>query len=64
MCVCDIAFLLNMTQSAIPHQLRVLKQAEQVKSRREGKIVFYSLEDEHVKQIFDQGLIHISEKSK
>ena len=64
MCVCDIAFLLNMTQSAISDQLRVLKQAELVKSRREGKIVFYSLEDEHVKQIFDQGLIHISEESK
>ena len=64
MCVCDIAFLLNMTQSAISHQLRVLKRAELVKSRREGKIVFYSLEDEHVKQIFDQGLIHISEESK
>ena len=62
MCVCDIAFLLNMTQSAISHQLRVLKQAELVKSRREGKIVFYSLEDEHVKQIFDQGLEHILEK--
>ena len=64
MCVCDIAFLLNMTQSAISHQLRVLKQAELVKSRREGKIVFYSIEDEHVKQIFDQGLIHISEENK
>lgn len=64
MCVCDISFLLNMTQSAISHQLRVLKQAELVKSRREGKIVFYSLEDEHVKQIFDQGLIHISEERK
>ena len=64
MCVCDIAFLLNMTQSAISHQLRVLKQAELVKSRREGKIVFYSLEDEHIKQIFDQGLIHISEENK
>jgi DNA-binding transcriptional ArsR family regulator len=64
LCVCDIAYLLNMTQSAISHQLRVLKQAELVKSRREGKIVFYSLEDEHVKQIFDQGLIHISEGRK
>jgi len=64
LCVCDIAYLLNMTQSAISHQLRVLKQAELVKSRREGKIVFYSLADEHVKQIFDQGLIHISEGSK
>lgn len=61
MCVCDIAYLLNMTQSAISHQLRVLKQAKLVKYRREGKIVFYSLEDEHIKQIFDQGMIHISE---
>ena len=62
MCVCDIAVLLNMTQSAISHQLRVLKQARLVKYRREGKIVYYSLDDEHVKQIFDQGLIHINEK--
>lgn len=62
MCVCDIAYLLNMTQSAISHQLRVLKQAKMVKNRREGKIVYYSLKDEHIKQIFDQGLIHISEE--
>ncbi len=62
MCVCDIAALLNMTQSAISHQLRVLKQANLVKFRREGKIVYYSLDDEHVRQIFDQGLIHINEK--
>jgi ArsR family transcriptional regulator, lead/cadmium/zinc/bismuth-responsive transcriptional repressor len=62
MCVCDIAFLLNMTQSAISHQLRVLRQAGLVKSRREGKIVFYSLEDEHVRLIFEQGLVHISEE--
>ncbi|WP_058304146.1 ArsR/SmtB family transcription factor [Gorillibacterium timonense] len=61
MCVCDIAALLNMTQSAISHQLRVLKQAKLVKNRKEGKIVYYSLDDEHVKQIFDQGLVHISE---
>ncbi len=62
MCVCDISFLLNMTQSAISHQLRVLKQANLVKSRREGRIVFYSLRDEHIKQIFDQGLSHIVEE--
>lgn len=61
MCVCDIAVLLNMTQSAISHQLRVLKQAALVKNRREGKIVFYSLEDEHVKEIFEKGLEHIRE---
>jgi len=62
MCVCDIAYLLNMTQSAISHQLRVLKQAKLVKSRRDGKIVYYSLLDEHVRTIFDQGLNHINEK--
>lgn len=61
MCVCDISVLLNMTQSAISHQLRVLKQSKLVKSRKEGKIVFYSLLDDHVKQIFDQGLVHINE---
>ena len=62
MCVCDIAFLLQMTQSAISHQLRVLKQARLVKYRKEGKVVFYSLDDEHVKQIFDLGLLHTMEK--
>lgn len=62
MCVCDIAFLLNMTQSAISHQLRVLKQAKLVKNRRDGKVIFYSLDDEHIKQIFELGLVHISEE--
>ncbi|MBI6871093.1 ArsR/SmtB family transcription factor [Clostridium aciditolerans] len=62
MCVCDMAALLGMTQSAISHQLRVLKQTRLVKFRKEGKVVYYSLDDEHVKQIFDQGLIHINEK--
>lgn len=61
MCVCDIAVLLNMTQSAISHQLRVLKQARLVKSRRDGKVVYYSLDDEHVKAMFEQGLNHIKE---
>ena len=61
MCVCDIAVLLNMTQSAISHQLRVLKQANLVRSRKDGKIVFYSLVDEHVRLIFNQGLAHINE---
>ena len=64
MCVCDIAFLLNMTKSAISHQLRILKQARLVKNRKDGKIVFYSLADEHIKQIFDQGLIHINEEQE
>jgi DNA-binding transcriptional ArsR family regulator len=61
MCVCDIAVLLNMNQSAISHQLRVLKQTRLVKYRKEGKIVYYSLDDEHIKQIFDLGLMHINE---
>jgi ArsR family transcriptional regulator len=64
MCVCDIATLLNMKQSAISHQLRVLKQARLVKYRRDGKVVYYSLDDEHVQQIFDQGINHISEARK
>lgn len=61
MCVCDIAQLLNMSQSAISHQLRVLKQAQLVKAKREGKSVFYSLADDHVRTIVDQGLEHILE---
>ena len=61
-CVCEIAKLIGMTQSAVSHQLRVLKQARLIKFRKEGKIVYYSLDDEHVKQIFDQGLEHILEK--
>ena len=61
MCVCDIAELLSMTQSAISHQLRVLRRARLVKHRKEGKVVFYSLDDEHIKTIFNQGLEHILE---
>ena len=61
MCVCDIAQLLGMTQSAISHQLKALKNARLVKSRREGKTVFYALADDHVKTIIDQGLEHILE---
>lgn len=61
MCVCDIAALLNMTQSSISHQLRILKQARLVRYRREGKVIYYTLDDGHVKQIFNQGLEHLSE---
>ncbi len=61
MCVCDIATLLNMTQSAISHQLRVLKTNKLVKNRKVGKVVYYSLDDAHIKHIFDQGLAHITE---
>ena len=61
MCVCDIAQLLGMTQSAISHQLRSLKQSKLVKGRRDGKTVFYSLADSHVRTILDQGMEHVSE---
>ena len=60
-CVCDIAQLLGMTQSAISHQLRALKNARLVKARRDGKTVFYSLADDHVKTIIDQGIEHVKE---
>lgn len=61
MCVCDLAVLLNMTQSAISHQLRTLKANRLVKFRRAGKVVYYSLDDEHIMKIFNQGLDHVSE---
>lgn len=61
MCVCDLAALFNMTQSAISHQLRVLKAARLVKNRRDGKVVYYSLQDDHVKHIFNEGLDHVQE---
>lgn len=61
MCVCDLSALLNVSQSAISHQLRVLKSARLVRFRRDGKIIYYSLDDEHIKHIFDEGLKHITE---
>ena len=60
-CVCDLAAALNMTQSAISHQLNILKRNKLVKSRREGKSVFYSLADDHVRTIVSQGMEHIEE---
>ena len=63
-CVCDLASALNMTQSAISHQLRILKQNKLVKSRREGKSVFYSLADDHVRTIINQGRDHIEEEPR
>lgn len=60
-CVCDIAEALHMTQSAISHQLRILKQSKLISSRRSGKSVFYSLADDHVKTIIAQGMEHIME---
>jgi len=61
MCVCDIATLLQMGQSAISHQLRVLKQMRLVNFRRDGKTVFYSLSDSHIQTILAQGMEHINE---
>lgn len=60
-CVCDLARVLNMTQSAISHQLRILKQNKLVKSRREGKSIFYSLADDHVRTIIAMGREHVVE---
>lgn len=62
LCVYDIADMLGMSQSAISHQLRTLKQARLIKARRDGKNAFYSLDDDHVKRIIEQVLIHINEK--
>ena len=60
-CVCDLAEVLRMTPSAISHQLRILKSSKLVKSRREGKSVFYSLADDHVRTIVRQGMEHVEE---
>lgn len=62
LCVCDIAVLISMTKSAVSHQLKVLREARLVKSRREGKVVFYSLDDDHVKMIFDKAVEHLEEQ--
>ena len=62
MCVCDLSALLNMTQSAISHQLRLLKVSRIVKSRKQGRIVYYSLDDSHIAQIFAMGFDHVMEE--
>lgn len=62
MCVCDLASLLGMTKSAISHQLRTLRDANLVKFQKEGKLVIYSLADDHVKAIFEKALEHVLEK--
>ena len=61
LCVCDLAVLLDTTKSAISHQLRTLRIANLVRYKRRGRVVFYSLADEHVKDIFEKGYEHISE---
>ena len=64
LCVCDLAALLNMTKSAISHQLRALRDANLVINRRDGKNIYYALADDHVRQIFEMGLEHIRETCK
>lgn len=62
LCVCDIANLLGTTKSAVSHQLRILRNMRLVKYRKDGKIAFYSLDDRHIKNLFDEGLRHVEEK--
>ena len=64
LCVCDLAVLLNMTKSAISHQLRALREARLVKFRKEGKVVYYTLADDHVREVFEKGFEHIKENDK
>ncbi|MBS5857818.1 MAG: ArsR/SmtB family transcription factor [Clostridia bacterium] len=61
LCVCDLANIVNTTQSAISHQLKILRQSKLVKFRKEGKVVYYSLDDEHISQIVKKGREHIEE---
>ncbi len=64
MCVCDLCALLEMKQPAVSHQLRNLKQARLVKARRDGKVVFYSLDDEHVRRLLRLGMEHVREQGR
>jgi len=64
LCVCDLTLVLGMSQSAVSHQLALLRTARLVKNRREGKTVFYSLDDEHVREILLVGLSHLSERKE
>lgn len=61
LCVCDIATLLGISQSATSHQLRVLRNMNLVRYHKEGRVAFYSLDDEHIKNLFDEGLKHVEE---
>ena len=62
MCVCDLAALLGMTKSAVSHQLRLLREENLVRTRREGKVIFYQLSDSHVTEVFEKAVEHIEEK--
>lgn len=61
LCVCDISAVVGTTQSAISHQLRILRSARLVKSRKDGKMVYYSLDDDHVRRLFEEGINHLEE---
>jgi DNA-binding transcriptional ArsR family regulator len=61
LCVCDLCFLLNMKQPAVSHQLRILKQARVVQTRRDGKVIYYSLSDDHIRKVLSVGLEHLQE---
>ena len=61
LCVCDIAAVVETTPSAISHQLRILRTNRLVKSRKDGKMVYYSLDDEHVRNLFEEGIRHLKE---
>jgi DNA-binding transcriptional ArsR family regulator len=62
LCVCDISAVVQMTSSAVSHQLRILRTARLVRSRKDGKMVYYSLDDEHVRNLFEEGIRHLKEK--
>jgi DNA-binding transcriptional ArsR family regulator len=64
LCVCDIARLLGLTESAVSHQLRLLRGMRLVRPRREGRMVFYALDDDHIVRLFEQGLKHVQERRK
>ena len=64
MCVCDLAALLTMTQSAISHQLRILRASRLVKCRKQGRVVYYSLDDAHIAEIFSMAFAHVTEGSE
>ncbi len=63
LCVCDLGALLGMKQPAVSHQLKTLRQARIVRSRRDGKVVYYTLDDEHIRRLLDMGLEHMGERS-
>lgn len=64
LCVCDLAVVLGMSQSAVSHQLRLLRNLNLVKYRKEGRVVYYALDDEHIRELYERGLEHVSHQIK